>query len=145
MLFEDIYAKMIYVNNAILKQEPIITIIIRAKANQGSLLRPKTLEGLSPTNCRMNPLNTAVVVYSSLPQLILTMAPSAHVCHIWLFWCAFLLDGAHAEGWDDFSNNLSTDLSPLLALFGEQVTKQFLSEYLSPLDNLSSLWRLSAF
>jgi ankyrin repeat protein len=45
------------------------------------------------------------------------------------------LDGAHAEGWDDFSNNLATDLSPLLALFGEQVTKQFLSESLSPLDN----------
>ncbi|KAK2036497.1 hypothetical protein LZ31DRAFT_483610, partial [Colletotrichum somersetense] len=35
----------------------------------------------------------------------------------------------------DFSNNLATDLSPLLALFGEQATKQFLSESLSVWDN----------
>lgn len=28
---------------------------------------------------------------------------------------------------DDFSNNLFSDLAPLLTLFGEQVTKQFLS------------------
>lgn len=40
-----------------------------------------------------------------------------------------------ADWWDDFSNNLATDLSPLLALFGEQVTKQFLSESLSLWDN----------
>ncbi|KAK8218325.1 hypothetical protein IWZ01DRAFT_563559 [Phyllosticta capitalensis] len=33
-----------------------------------------------------------------------------------------------AGGWDDFSNNLATDLTPLIALFGEQPTKQFLSE-----------------
>ncbi|KAL4993096.1 hypothetical protein BDV10DRAFT_179690 [Aspergillus recurvatus] len=47
-----------------------------------------------------------------------------------------MISGAQAEeGWDDFSNNLATDLSPLIALFGEQVTKQFLGESLSPLDN----------
>jgi ankyrin repeat protein len=40
-----------------------------------------------------------------------------------------------AEGWDDFANNLATDLAPLLALFGEQVTKQFLSESITTLDN----------
>ena len=28
---------------------------------------------------------------------------------------------------DEFSNNLFSDLAPLLTLFGEQVTKQFLS------------------
>jgi hypothetical protein len=44
MLFENIYV-MLYVNNAILKQEPIMSIIVRAKAKQGSLLRPKMLEG----------------------------------------------------------------------------------------------------
>ncbi|KAK8186455.1 hypothetical protein BC567DRAFT_259698 [Phyllosticta citribraziliensis] len=33
-----------------------------------------------------------------------------------------------AGGWDDFSNNLATDLTPLISLFGEQPTKQFLSE-----------------
>ncbi|KAI1524447.1 ankyrin repeat-containing protein, partial [Pyrenophora tritici-repentis] len=38
--------------------------------------------------------------------------------------------------WDDFTNNLATDLGPLVALFGEQVTKQFLSESLSTWDNI---------
>lgn len=40
------------------------------------------------------------------------------------------------EGWDNFANNLGSDLAPLLALFGEQVTKQYLSESLSGLDCL---------
>ncbi|KAL3439537.1 hypothetical protein BDV09DRAFT_191098 [Aspergillus tetrazonus] len=62
------------------------------------------------------------------------MTYSAHVYRPWL-WVAFMLCGAQAEGWDDFSNNLATDLSPLIALFGEQVAKEFLSESLSPLDN----------
>jgi hypothetical protein len=41
-----------------------------------------------------------------------------------------------AEAWDDFANNLATDLAPILQLFGEQVTKQFLSESTSILDNI---------
>lgn len=41
-----------------------------------------------------------------------------------------------ADGWDDFTNNLATDLAPLLALFGEQVTKQFLSESTTIWDNV---------
>ncbi|KAL4911196.1 hypothetical protein BDW74DRAFT_172661 [Aspergillus multicolor] len=45
-----------------------------------------------------------------------------------------LLPVAHAVGWDDFSNNLATDLAPFLSLFGEQVTKQFLSESTTFLD-----------
>ncbi|KAJ8126746.1 hypothetical protein O1611_g6892 [Lasiodiplodia mahajangana] len=55
--------------------------------------------------------------------------------------CCFLLLAAcfmvpaKADGWDDFSNNLATDLAPLIALFGEQVTKQFLSESTTILDN----------
>ncbi|RSL68794.1 hypothetical protein CEP53_002496 [Fusarium sp. AF-6] len=36
---------------------------------------------------------------------------------------------------DDFSNNLFSDLAPLLTLFGEQVTKQFLSMSISWADN----------
>ncbi|KAL7929360.1 ankyrin repeat-containing domain protein [Trichoderma chlorosporum] len=35
---------------------------------------------------------------------------------------------AAADDGDDFSNNLFTDLGPLLALFGERVTMQFLSQ-----------------
>ncbi|KAL6854518.1 hypothetical protein J3F83DRAFT_754789 [Trichoderma novae-zelandiae] len=40
-----------------------------------------------------------------------------------------------ASWWDDFTNNLATDLTPLIALFGEQATKQFLSESTTILDN----------
>ncbi|KAG0643606.1 hypothetical protein HOY80DRAFT_899530 [Tuber brumale] len=36
----------------------------------------------------------------------------------------------------DFSNNLFTDLAPVLALFGEQVAKQFLSQSLSWLEDV---------
>ena len=42
--------------------------------------------------------------------------------------------GALANWWADFSNNLFTDLTPLITLFGEQPTKQFLSESLTYLD-----------
>lgn len=39
-----------------------------------------------------------------------------------------------ADGWDDLSNNLATDLAPFLSLFGEQITKQYLSESITALD-----------
>jgi hypothetical protein len=35
--------------------------------------------------------------------------------------------GAAADNGDDFSNNLASDLGPLLALFGEQFSRQFMS------------------
>ncbi|OJD29377.1 endoglucanase [Diplodia corticola] len=38
------------------------------------------------------------------------------------------------DWWDDFSNNLATDLAPLISLFGEQPTKQYLSECVTLLD-----------
>jgi hypothetical protein len=37
---------------------------------------------------------------------------------------------------DEFSNNLFSDLAPLLALFGEAVAKQFMSESLGWSDNI---------
>ncbi|KAJ6157740.1 hypothetical protein N7470_005332 [Penicillium chermesinum] len=43
---------------------------------------------------------------------------------------------ALADDWEDFTNNLATDLAPLITLFGEQLTKQFLSESISYLDNI---------
>lgn len=49
---------------------------------------------------------------------------------------SFLALQTKAEGWDDFTNNLATDLAPLIALFGEQATKQFLSESTSRIDNI---------
>ncbi|KAL4810154.1 hypothetical protein BDV18DRAFT_130387 [Aspergillus unguis] len=37
--------------------------------------------------------------------------------------------------WEDFANNFAADLAPLVALFGERLTKQFLAESTSILDN----------
>lgn len=54
----------------------------------------------------------------------------AHV----LFTIFVALPVVHAGGWDDFSNNLATDLAPFLSLFGEQITKQYLSESVSTVD-----------
>lgn len=51
-----------------------------------------------------------------------------------LTFLVFVAVGVRADGWDDFANNLATDLAPLLSLFGEQVTKQYLSESLNSLD-----------
>ncbi|CEJ93255.1 hypothetical protein VHEMI08860 [[Torrubiella] hemipterigena] len=42
--------------------------------------------------------------------------------------------GVRADGLDDFSNNLATDLGPLIVLFGEAMTRQYLSECTSFLD-----------
>ncbi|UKZ83793.1 hypothetical protein TrVFT333_011606 [Trichoderma virens FT-333] len=44
------------------------------------------------------------------------------------------LPTVRADGWDDFSNNLATDLAPFLSLFGEQITKQYLSESITTID-----------
>ncbi|KAK2771388.1 ankyrin repeat domain-containing protein 28 [Colletotrichum kahawae] len=57
---------------------------------------------------------------------------AAHLC-LFLLTCA--TGTAQADGWDDFSKNLATDLAPILALFGEQITKQFLSESTTMWDN----------
>src|SRR5689334_5532985 len=48
----------------------------------------------------------------------------------------FPLTASAGDGWDDFANNLATDLAPILQLFGEQVTKQYLSESTNILDNI---------
>ncbi|KAF3802330.1 hypothetical protein GCG54_00003789 [Colletotrichum gloeosporioides] len=41
-----------------------------------------------------------------------------------------------ADEGDDFANNILSDLAPLLALFGEQVTMQFMSQSLGWADNI---------
>ncbi|KAJ2895143.1 hypothetical protein MKZ38_006860 [Zalerion maritima] len=41
-----------------------------------------------------------------------------------------------ADAGDDFSNNLFSDLAPLLALFGERVTMQFMSQSMGWTDNI---------
>ncbi|KAF4460127.1 ankyrin repeat [Fusarium albosuccineum] len=54
---------------------------------------------------------------------------------IWFIISFFVLQVA-ADGGDDFSNNLFSDLAPLLALFGEQVTMQFISQSMGWADNI---------
>jgi len=54
----------------------------------------------------------------------------------WIFvFCAgtFVL-GVCADDLSDFSNNLATDIGPLLVLFGDSMTKQYLSESTTFLD-----------
>jgi hypothetical protein len=43
---------------------------------------------------------------------------------------------AGPEDWSDFTNNFATDLAPIIVLFGEQASKQFLSESTSFWDNI---------
>ncbi|KAF4450960.1 hypothetical protein F53441_6021 [Fusarium austroafricanum] len=38
--------------------------------------------------------------------------------------------------WENFANNFATDLAPIISLFGEQITKQFLSESTTVLDTI---------
>ncbi|KFA51966.1 hypothetical protein S40293_09492 [Stachybotrys chartarum IBT 40293] len=54
----------------------------------------------------------------------------------WLFIiCTFTLVGVHAaDDLSDWSSDLATDLGPLLALFGDNMTRQYLSESTSFLD-----------
>lgn len=53
---------------------------------------------------------------------------------VWLFAVVCHAAGASASGLDDFSNNLASDVAPLLALFGEKITIQYFSESTSFLD-----------
>lgn len=54
-----------------------------------------------------------------------------------LIFALFMIGYVHAVNttFDDILNNLGSDLAPLLALFGEQVTIQYLSESFSLFDN----------
>ncbi|KAJ5377374.1 uncharacterized protein N7496_004783 [Penicillium cataractarum] len=56
--------------------------------------------------------------------------------HLTILCVLFLAPCVLADGWEDFTNNLATDLAPLITLFGERLTKQFLSESISLLDNI---------
>lgn len=49
---------------------------------------------------------------------------------------SIMISGASADIGGEFTNNLFSDLAPILALFGEQVAKQFLSESTGWADNI---------
>ncbi|KAI5804647.1 hypothetical protein DFH27DRAFT_609576 [Peziza echinospora] len=50
--------------------------------------------------------------------------------------CSFATVVSAGDNGDDFSNNLFSDLAPLLTLFGEQFAKQYLSQSTSWLDSV---------
>ena len=54
---------------------------------------------------------------------------------IGLLTMSFVHHAAAANG-EDFSNNLVSDLAPILALFGEKVAKQFMSQSMGWADNV---------
>ncbi|RMJ22703.1 ankyrin repeat-containing protein [Aspergillus sp. HF37] len=51
------------------------------------------------------------------------------------FIVSLLIPSVGASDWDDFASNLAADLAPLITLFGNRLTKQFLSESICVLDN----------
>ena len=51
-----------------------------------------------------------------------------------LLLCAVAFVGVNADDLSDFSNNLATDLGPLLILFSKAITRQYLSESMTFLD-----------
>ncbi|KAK6517030.1 hypothetical protein TWF506_006908 [Arthrobotrys conoides] len=59
-----------------------------------------------------------------------------HICHPQPILLLLLVPCVSALDWEEFTNNFATDLAPLITLFGEQVSKQFLSESLSIWDNV---------
>lgn len=67
----------------------------------------------------------------SLSGFALFLIWGLHLQHV----AALYSNGANFD-WGDFSNNFASDLSPLLSLFGESPTKQFLSESTHWLDSV---------
>jgi hypothetical protein len=53
-----------------------------------------------------------------------------------LFIATLVAAESNVAQWNEFTNNFATDIAPIITLFGEQVTKQFLSESTSFLDNV---------
>ncbi|KAG4418558.1 hypothetical protein IFR04_008269 [Cadophora malorum] len=53
---------------------------------------------------------------------------------LWVLLLGSLAGTSNADGGSDFSHKLFSDLAPVLALFGEKFTQQFLSEAYSWLD-----------
>lgn len=49
---------------------------------------------------------------------------------------SFYGDASESDFWREFTNNFATDLAPIISLFGEQVTKQYLTESTTFLDSL---------
>ncbi|KAL4779383.1 hypothetical protein BJX76DRAFT_340953 [Aspergillus varians] len=62
--------------------------------------------------------------------------PAMMLWHYFILLTLFGVPSVKAQDWGDFADNFATDLAPLVSLFGERLTKQFLAESTSRLDNL---------
>ncbi|KAL6803267.1 hypothetical protein GGI42DRAFT_360086 [Trichoderma sp. SZMC 28013] len=51
-----------------------------------------------------------------------------------IFFMLWLAGRVSADGGDDFANNLASDLGPIIALFGERVVMQFMSQAMGIAD-----------
>ncbi|KAJ4855817.1 ankyrin repeats (3 copies) domain-containing protein [Trichoderma breve] len=58
----------------------------------------------------------------------------AHGIGFSIFFMLWLAGCASADGGDDFANNLASDLGPIIALFGERVVMQFMSQAMGIAD-----------
>ena len=72
-------------------------------------------------------------LYVAMPEISVLEHPIAVFMFLIL---ALGVGGAFASEVNDFTNNLATDLGPLLTLFGEGMTKQYLSKSTTFVDYL---------
>lgn len=81
----------------------------------------------------------AIQISQAISPVLVSVQPRGSSAEAMLGRLALVLfiQGVVADSWDDFTNNLATDLAPILALFGDAVTKQYLSETLTWLDSFT--------
>lgn len=88
-----------------------------------------------PTQTRNSPsIDTARLGTVRTPSRVTDKALAAGMAFFLII--GLLAATASAQDLKDFSNDLASDLGPLLTLFGERITIQFFSECLSPVDCL---------
>lgn len=97
---------------------------------------------------KVNPLNrspiqainrwpiTSIFLFESLKHVTAWLSYFAGTEFASIIVFCSLIPSARADNGDDLANNLFSDLAPILALFGEQVAKQFLSESMGWADNI---------
>src|SRR4051794_37721820 len=70
--------------------------------------------GMAPASSTATIITTLVILHSYSPYNIV----------------------AAQDGGDEFSNNLASDLAPLLSLFGEQFSRQFMAQSMTWMDSI---------
>ncbi|KAL6863686.1 ankyrin repeat-containing domain protein [Trichoderma novae-zelandiae] len=80
-------------------------------------------------------LHPALLKASSRPSSsVIRRQRMAHIAFFSVLLMLWLAGRASADGGDDFANNLASDLGPIIALFGERVVMQFMSQAMGITD-----------